>query len=526
MERSVGGVWGRSGRRTATTYAEVVTHVALEELTGPPAPAPPPPPPKRSRPLVRLALAVVLATLLCGAGALVGAAIHDDGPGHPDRWDERVAPLVSFVERTRGLRFEHPVSVYFLTPAQYRHAIVTASDDPVSGDDGDAVSGTADDERALGVQRALGLVEGAPDLEAAAADLGATGTLAYYDYRKKVVNVRGTDVTPSMEATLVHELTHALQDQHYDLEARNDGADSEEAAVLRAVLEGDAMTIEAAYVQSLPEEQRRRMLEDGRRQYEEADAGLANVPAALRAAQAIPYYLGRPFVALEETTGQGTLDPDRLDALMDDLPEVTAAVFEPIAGVEEPANVVEPDLGAEPFLRDTIGSFSLFVILADRIDPVVAMDAVDGWEGDAFVAAEVGKGDDARVCVAATFLMRNEGDSIQLSGALSAWAETMPEEAEVSVDGDGSAVELRSCDPGPEPRSKGAGRSLDALLVPAGRLELTSAFVGQGYGREQASCIANQVVRRLTADELAAVEATPDLVERLSQLTTEAASGC
>src|SRR5690606_30912447 len=122
---------------------------------------------------------------------------------HPDRWDERVAPLVSFVERTRGLRFEHPVSVYFLTPAQYRHAIVTASDDPVSGDDGDAVSGTADDERALGVQRALGLVEGAPDLEAAAADLGATGTLAYYDYRKKVVNVRGTDVTPSMEATLV-----------------------------------------------------------------------------------------------------------------------------------------------------------------------------------------------------------------------------------------------------------------------------------------------------------------------------------
>ncbi len=526
VERPSGATAGRSGRRTATTYAEVVSHVALDELTGPPAPSPAPPPPKRSRPLGRLVLAVLLATVLCGGGALLGSAIHSDGPGFPDEWDERVEPLVSFVERTRGLRFDHPVAVYFLSPAQYRHAISSASQEPVSGEDSGAVSEAARNSRALGVQRALGLVEGDLDLDEAAADLGGEGTLAYYDFRRKVVNVRGTEVTPSMEATLVHELTHALQDQHFDLEERNDGADSEEAAVLRAVLEGDAMTVEAAYVQSLPEEQRRRMIEDGRLQFEEADAGLANVPAALRASQAIPYYLGRPYVALAETTEEGTLDPDRLDELMGELPRVTAAVFEPVVGVDEPANVVEPDLGAEPFLTDTIGAFSLFVVLADRIDPVVAMDAVDGWEGDSFVAAEVGKGDDQRVCVAATFLMRNEGDSIQLSGALSAWAETMPPEAEASVRGDGSAVELRSCDPGPEARGAGSGRSFEALLVPAGRLELASAFVGQGYGREQAACIANQVVRRLTVDELAAVEATPDLVERLSQLTTDAAAGC
>ena len=39
--------------------------------------------------------------------------------------------------------------------------------------------------------------------------------LAYYSFRTKQITVRGRTLTPSVKATLVHELTHVLQDQHF-----------------------------------------------------------------------------------------------------------------------------------------------------------------------------------------------------------------------------------------------------------------------------------------------------------------------
>ena len=48
------------------------------------------------------------------------------------------------------------------------------------------------------------------------------GTLAFYDPTDERVRVRGTEMTVGLEVTLVHELTHALQDQHFDLERLNE----------------------------------------------------------------------------------------------------------------------------------------------------------------------------------------------------------------------------------------------------------------------------------------------------------------
>ena len=38
--------------------------------------------------------------------------------------------------------------------------------------------------------------------------------------RRRAARVRGTELTPAVESTLVHELTHALQDQNFDLGKR------------------------------------------------------------------------------------------------------------------------------------------------------------------------------------------------------------------------------------------------------------------------------------------------------------------
>src|SRR3546814_7300245 len=63
-------------------------------------------------------------------------------------------------------------------------------------------------------------------------------------------------MTPAVTKTLVHELTHALQDQHFDLGKKFDELDNDKegtaAAVYRGLVEGDASRIETAYVASLP----------------------------------------------------------------------------------------------------------------------------------------------------------------------------------------------------------------------------------------------------------------------------------
>ena len=78
----------------------------------PPPPAPPTAGPRRWP----AALGVIAVGLLViGAVAVVTDQFTDDGPGHPDEWDPRVADLAAFVEDERGLDFDHPVYVDFLT---------------------------------------------------------------------------------------------------------------------------------------------------------------------------------------------------------------------------------------------------------------------------------------------------------------------------------------------------------------------------------------------------------------------------
>ena len=65
-----------------------------------------------------------------------------------------------------------------------------------------------------------------------------------YSYQDERIRIRGTKVTPIVQAQLVHELTHALQDQRFDtgnrLEMLSRQPDPALAGGLRAVVEGDA----------------------------------------------------------------------------------------------------------------------------------------------------------------------------------------------------------------------------------------------------------------------------------------------
>lgn len=99
------------------------------------------------------------------------------------------------------------------------------------------------DETAL---RLLGLIPKDFDLRKATVDLLGEQAAALYDHRrKKMLFVEGGAAGLMQEAVLVHELSHAVADQHFDMRRFLDkGAKTDESQTARlAVVEGQAMWI-------------------------------------------------------------------------------------------------------------------------------------------------------------------------------------------------------------------------------------------------------------------------------------------
>src|SRR6185436_18525098 len=136
----------------------------------------------------------------------------------PAAWDPRIEPIAHEVEQLRHLRFRHPVPARFLSDRAFRKEVT--SDEHLTAEDRrrDRVS-----EAEL---RSLGLVEGPFDLRTTVDDVQGSDVLAFYDSDRKRIVVRGKHLDAEHRVTLAHELTHGLQDQHYDLTKLQDAADT------------------------------------------------------------------------------------------------------------------------------------------------------------------------------------------------------------------------------------------------------------------------------------------------------------
>ena len=205
----------------------------------------------RRRPkVVGAVVAGATVAALVATGAVVLLTRHR-GPSHPSEWDPSVAELVSFVEKEKRASFEHPVQVVHLDEPAFKERLEV--DDDLSDEE------RKDVERAEALFRALGLHGGSGSLIDQMNTLRTEGTAAFYDTdRKEIVIPASSSETLSSRAHLVHELTHALQDQLGQIE----WPDGSEAKVgLRALVEGEAEHVEAAWTESLSDDERERFEE-------------------------------------------------------------------------------------------------------------------------------------------------------------------------------------------------------------------------------------------------------------------------
>jgi hypothetical protein len=439
-------------------------------------------------PLRALGLAIV-AVLVVGLAA-AGIRAHHDSPPHPDTWDPRVADLAAFVEHARGLRFDHPVEVDFLSPAAYTKASTKGT---ASLQDEDR----AQLDRSVGQLRALGVVSGKLDLAAALDQETDSGTLAFYSPDDQRVRVRGTEMSVGLRVTLVHELTHALQDQHFDLRHLIDdaGADSSEATAHRGLAEGDALRIEDDYVgQKLTKDEKTAYDKEYQGEVDSSQQATTGVPPFVEATFATPYALGAPFVTMLFQDGGNA----SVDKAFRDPPSTEEDLFDPATYLlREKAKDTDLGLhGVKVQEEGPFGSPSWFLVLAERIDPNVAFDAALGWGGDHYALFER----DGVTCTRAVFRGDTERDEKQMGAAIDQWLAALPGGKAKRIDVAGHPG-LEACDPGPDVDMKVTGRSTDVLILPNVWGYLVAEAAPQ-LGGQGARCFAHHILAGLTYQQL------------------------
>ena len=199
--------------------------------------------------------------------------------------------------------------------------------------------------------------------------------------------MRGTDLTDvDVRVTIVHELTHALQDQHFDLTKLDDAVETEgEDFALTALVEGDATSIEDDYLFSLPQaEQDAYFAGDPTDTVD--DTSSSDIPPVLDLFTSGPYVFGSRYVGmLRQAGGQG-----RVNDAFANPPSTEEEIIDPVAArAGQPGQrVATPKLAADEQRSgkpDEFGAWSLYLVLASRLDPELSLHAAEGWGGDRYV---------------------------------------------------------------------------------------------------------------------------------------------
>lgn len=457
-----------------------------------PSPSPSPSPAPAGRQAPRRITFVVVAAVVVGVGAAAFLAAGGSDDDAPARWDRQVADLVTFVERERGLDFERPVAVEFLSDEAFR-AHVT-DDEELSEED------AADLETVAGLFRALGLAEGDLDLRAAGNQLTGEGVVGVYLPEEQRILVRGPRIDPAMRPTIVHELIHALQDQHFGLEREHER--SGEDTAFRALVEADALRVERAYIGSLSADEREGVEATLREQAEGAD--LEGVPAILTELFALPYVFGPPFLdavvadggaqAVDDAFRQPPVTEEHLlepQSYLDDDEVLTVAAPTLREGEEE---IDEPD---------DFGMLSMLLVLGERVPFAQAWAAVDGWAGDASVVYRA----DGRDCIRIRTELDTVEDAEELLAATEQWVGDLQSARTSRSD---TIVILASCDPGNAVNGDGDAARPRTFELAQLRVELLASLKANGLPHEASACVADAVLRDNDPGQLLEVNTIAD----------------
>ncbi|MDQ3686765.1 MAG: hypothetical protein M3430_14385 [Acidobacteriota bacterium] len=215
----------------------------------------------------------------------------------------------------------------------------------------------------------------------------------YYDPKTQEFHLADWLDVDAQKTVMAHELTHALQDQHFNLRRfeKWPKGDSDAELAAHALIEGDATLAMMYYALRSPKPGGTAALPP------EADDStmdqLNKAPRALRESLLFPYERGMNWAFQVHKRGGW----DGLSQAFTKLPQSTEQIMHPekYFAREEPVKIEMPNLAAKLGARwrrsddDVHGEWSFYLILGEYLkDDAEAKKAAAGWGGDRFALYE------------------------------------------------------------------------------------------------------------------------------------------
>ena len=292
------------------------------------------------------------------------------------------AEVEANVIELRGLPLLSPITPVVLSRDALRDRLATEA----------AAETTPEEARADVLElSAFDFLEPDYDLYAAQLQLQSDGILGFYDPETAefVVVSDGALLDAPTLYTHAHEFVHALQDQHYDLEALTDEAlDSEAQAAVRALAEGEASLVQYLYLAErdyfTPDEVDAIVNDSAQTD----DSFLDEYPPVLINNLAFPYVSGSRFVGELYRAGGFAA----IDAAWANPPQSTEHILHPEryrAGDAPQLVALAPltdtlGVGWQEIENNVMGEFFLREYLDQQLPATTAARAALGWGGDRY----------------------------------------------------------------------------------------------------------------------------------------------
>ncbi|HZS26550.1 MAG TPA: hypothetical protein VFB76_04925 [Candidatus Angelobacter sp.] len=328
---------------------------------------------------------------------------HKISPAEAKELFQSVDEILSFASQDTGLPIKKKVKRAIISREQVEKYV------------GEKFENDADRirfERSELVQKKFGLLPRDFDLHSFLIKLLMEQVAGFYDEKTKTMNLLDWNSPDMQRPVMAHELTHALQDQSFDLEKmskhdediekkglkdldeliRND----EDSTCRSAVMEGQAMIVLIDYVLAPSNESVQKMPKVVDMMQASMDKSkdspvFDSAPLLLQEELAFPYRQGMKFIRDLLVAGGKQL---AYKGVLERMPQTTREIMEPqeyLAGRRVPPLLL-PNLDFlkkdyEPFDAGAVGELDVNILLRIYADKTVADRLTPEWRGGAYYAA-------------------------------------------------------------------------------------------------------------------------------------------
>jgi hypothetical protein len=335
-----------------------------------------------------------------------------------------IAEVEDQVEAVRGLAFERRVNIEPVTTDEIdrrlsRYLEVYYPDDQYA--------------RRSDAWGTIGVIPAGVQLKEAYDAYQQGQVLGYYDSQsEELVYTGDADLDQIEHFVLAHELTHAMDDQHFDLDRLDDmvvACQDERFQAALGIVEGSANHFATQVLIRYPGAPQGSIPADDQ----------PEVPPFIVEMQAYPYTSGQRFAdALADRGG-----PDGIDRALAMFPVSTEQVLHPEKYPDdEPRHVDVPDFGPTfgEGWRDLdameVGEMWLRAMLNLRLAAGDSESAAEGWDGATYRAWSDGED----VAVILSSVWDSPGEAREFRNALASWIAEEPSSPAVVLDVDGTRV--------------------------------------------------------------------------------------